>query len=119
MERLPKGASVKEPQYGGTLTIATPLSPVSWDINEWIWTIGNDTGFYMEHLLMGDLQKGPRGTNQYCLSRWRLDTSRGLERRAFAKLGSEEKSSAAYLSSTQRCYVAGKARGHEGQGIGG
>ena len=60
-----KGASVKQPQYGGTLTIVTDMNPISWDIDDWIWKHANDTGFYMEHLLMGDLQKGPRGTNQY------------------------------------------------------
>ena len=60
-----KGASVKQPQYGGTLTIVTDMNPITWDINDWIWKHANDTGFYMEHLLMGDLQKGPRGTNQY------------------------------------------------------
>ena len=58
-------ASVNKPQYGETLTIATPVSPVCWDIGEWCWSIGKDMGFNMEHLLMGDLQKGPRGTNQY------------------------------------------------------
>ncbi len=56
---------VKEPQYGGTLTFSRALAPIAWDIAEWTWKHGNDTRFYMEHLMMGDLQKGPRGTNQF------------------------------------------------------
>ena len=42
-----------------------PLIPLSWDNAGWVWKHAYDTGFYMEHLMMGDLQKGPRGTNQY------------------------------------------------------
>jgi hypothetical protein len=60
-----KGASVKQPQYGGTVTFARALNPISWDNSEWQWKHANDTGFYMEHLLMGDLQKGPRGTKEF------------------------------------------------------
>ncbi len=58
-------ASAKAPQYGGTVTMHRVINPISWDIGEWTWKHGNDTGFYMEHLMMGDLQKGPRGTNQF------------------------------------------------------
>jgi peptide/nickel transport system substrate-binding protein len=54
-----------QPQYGGTVTFYRAINPISWDIAEWTWKHGNDTGFYMEHLMMGDLQKGPRGTKQY------------------------------------------------------
>lgn len=60
-----KAVEVKEPQYGGTLTFSRALNPIAWDIGEWVWKHSNDTGFVMEHLLMGDLQKGPRGTNQF------------------------------------------------------
>jgi peptide/nickel transport system substrate-binding protein len=62
------GASAKEPQYGGTLTLlemSPAINPMSWDIADMNWKHGYDTGFYMEHLMMGDLQKGPRGTKQY------------------------------------------------------
>ncbi len=56
------------PQYGGTLTIMErypAINPIAWDNASWVWKHAYDTGFYMEHLMMGDLQKGPRGTNQY------------------------------------------------------
>ncbi|MBI4763654.1 MAG: ABC transporter substrate-binding protein [Deltaproteobacteria bacterium] len=62
------GKSTDPPKYGGTLTIfeiAPGINPMSWDNADWVWKHGYDTGFYMEHLLMGDLRKGPRGTNQY------------------------------------------------------
>ena len=56
------------PQYGGTFTIMErypAINPIAWDNASWVWKHAYDTGFYMEHLMMGDLQKGPRGTNQY------------------------------------------------------
>jgi peptide/nickel transport system substrate-binding protein len=61
-------ASAKDPQYGGTLTLlemSPTVNPMSWDIIDFNWKHGYDTGFYMEHLMMGDLQKGPRGTKLY------------------------------------------------------
>lgn len=60
-----KETTVKEPQYGGTLVFSRALNPIAWDIGEWVWKHANDTGFVMEHLLTGDLQKGPRGTNEF------------------------------------------------------
>ena len=60
--------AAEKPQYGGTLRfldMSPGLSPMTWDNADWVWKHGHDTGFYMEHLMMGDLQKGPRGTNQY------------------------------------------------------
>jgi peptide/nickel transport system substrate-binding protein len=63
--------SAEEPQYGGTLrmcNLGTTLNPMAFDIADWIWKHGHDTGPYMEHLFMGDLQKGPRGTNEYPFS---------------------------------------------------
>ncbi len=60
-----KAPAAKEPQYGGTLTYYRAINPIAWDTQEWTWKHANDTGFYAEHLLMGDLQKGPRGTNQF------------------------------------------------------
>jgi peptide/nickel transport system substrate-binding protein len=59
---------VETPQYGGTLTLMEKypaINPIVWDNAGWVWKHAYDTGFYMEHLMMGDLQKGPRGTNQY------------------------------------------------------
>jgi len=65
---LVTGTSAQEPKYGGTLRyldLGFTLNPLSWDNADWVWKHGNDTGFYMEHLIMGDLQKGPRGTKLY------------------------------------------------------
>ena len=56
------------PQYGGVLRLlelGVTLNPMSWDNADWNWKNANDTGFYLEHLLTGDLSKGPRGTKQY------------------------------------------------------
>ncbi len=60
-----KATTAKEPQYGGTLTAHRVINPIAWDIQEWTWKYSNDTGFYAEHLLMGDLKKGPGGTKQF------------------------------------------------------
>ena len=57
--------SVKPPQYGGTVTFSRAITPIAWDNADWTYKHANDTGFYMEHLMMGDLQKGPRGANQF------------------------------------------------------
>ncbi len=61
-------SAADKPQYGGILRyldLRPELNPLSWDNGDWVWKHGQDTGFYMEHLIMGDLQKGPRGTNEY------------------------------------------------------
>ena len=61
-------AGAAEPKYGGTLkmcNLGTTLNPIAWDVADWVWKHGHDTGPVMEHLFMGDLQKGPRGTNEY------------------------------------------------------
>ncbi len=60
--------AAEEPKYGGTvrfMDMAPTVNPLSWDNADWVWKHGHDTGFYAEHLIMGDLQKGPRGTNEY------------------------------------------------------
>ncbi|MRR17638.1 MAG: ABC transporter substrate-binding protein [Deltaproteobacteria bacterium] len=65
---LVAGANAQEPKYGGTLRYldrAPSLNPLAWDIADWVWKHAGDTGFYMEHLIMGDLQKGPGGTKQF------------------------------------------------------
>jgi peptide/nickel transport system substrate-binding protein len=62
------GAAQETPKYGGTLTYldrVPTVNALTWDTADWQWKHGYDTGFYMEHLLMGDLQKGPRGTNKF------------------------------------------------------
>jgi len=58
----------EEPQYGGTLKVCTlgaDTNPLAWDITAWVWKHAHDTGLVMEHLIVGDLQRGPRGTNEY------------------------------------------------------
>jgi len=60
--------STTEPQYGGTLRILTllfTLDPLSWDPADGVWMTGHSAAPYMEKLLMGDLTKGPRGTNEF------------------------------------------------------
>ncbi len=64
----PAAQAGETPKYGGTLKfldMSPQLNPLSWDNADIVWKHGHDTGFVMEHLMMGDLQKGPRGTNQY------------------------------------------------------
>jgi peptide/nickel transport system substrate-binding protein len=54
-------------QLGGSLTYldtSPTINPMTWDIDDWNWKHAYDTGFYMEHLLVGDLQKGPRGSKK-------------------------------------------------------
>jgi len=61
-------AAPEEPQYGGTLSILAPqcrIEPLSWDPGDVAYTTNCHCGFYMEQLLVGDLQKGPRGENIY------------------------------------------------------
>ena len=60
--------SAEKPQYGGTLKMchmSADLNPILWDNAGWVWKHAQDTGLYLEHLFMGDLQKGPRGTNEF------------------------------------------------------
>lgn len=59
------GLTAEVPQYGGTLRLilpATQIDPLSWDNCEGTWKHGQDTNYYLEQLLVGDLSKGPRGT---------------------------------------------------------
>ncbi|MFH2130526.1 MAG: ABC transporter substrate-binding protein [bacterium] len=57
----------EEPQYGGDLKmfIRPTINPFTWDAHDWGWKLNEDTGLVYEHLLVGDLQKGPRGSNVY------------------------------------------------------
>ena len=57
-----------EPQYGGTLTLLHVVSTIdfiSWDAASLDWRNDLNLGPYQENLLMGDLTKGPRGTNEW------------------------------------------------------
>jgi peptide/nickel transport system substrate-binding protein len=66
----------EEPQYGGTLTLvdrwtARGYDPTSWNVADWNWYLTFPTGFIMEGMLAGDIDKyGPRGSNQYDFSNW-------------------------------------------------
>jgi peptide/nickel transport system substrate-binding protein len=63
---LVSGVSAAEKVVPGGILTYTDLAPginaLTWDSEDWQWKHGYDTGFVMEHLLMGDLQKGPRGS---------------------------------------------------------
>jgi len=64
----PAPGSREVPQYGGTLRIlgsSPTVDPMSFDPADWAWKVSQDTNFYFEHLLGGDLDKGPRGTNEF------------------------------------------------------
>jgi len=57
-----------EPQYGGTLRIDTVygfLDPLSWDPADIAWMHNHSASPYGEMLIQGDLQWGPRGTNDF------------------------------------------------------
>lgn len=61
-------AQAEEPQYGGKLRIYPvypSIPPITWDSFDWHWKYPQDTALVYESLLMGDLQKGPRGTNEF------------------------------------------------------
>ncbi len=57
----------EKPQYGGHLRMfqRPTIPPFTWDAHDFGWKLNEDTGLVMEHLLVGDLQKGPRGTNEF------------------------------------------------------
>jgi peptide/nickel transport system substrate-binding protein len=64
----PAAEKVENPQYGGTLTGLSELSnrnPTGWDPGQCMWLLSEYGGFYLEHLMGGDPQKGPKGTNEY------------------------------------------------------
>lgn len=58
----------EEPQYGGTLTVVRTLEPMSWNSRDINWQHNDVAGAYAETLLVGDLQKGPRGTNEWAFN---------------------------------------------------
>ncbi|MFC1919107.1 ABC transporter substrate-binding protein [Chloroflexota bacterium] len=58
----------EEPQYGGKVTLLgfyVEREPISWDPADASGFIDYYCSPYMEKLVMGDLQKGPRGTNEW------------------------------------------------------
>ena len=68
---LSLSVTAEEPKYGGTLrmcNIGRSLNALTFNHTDWVWKHGYDTGMTVEHLFMGDLQKGPRGSNEYAFS---------------------------------------------------
>lgn len=56
----------EEPQYGGTLIVpGYTVTPYAWDPADCDWLQANICGPVYENLMMGDIQKGPRGTNEF------------------------------------------------------
>lgn len=56
----------EEPQLGGTVNVITmyrTLDATTWDYQKWTWKENHD-GLHVDHLIAGDLSKGPRGTNE-------------------------------------------------------
>lgn len=67
-EEEEKPAISTEPQYGGTLTTVTFLAaiePLGWDPADRIWFIMGCASWYLEQLLVGDLDRGRGGTGEY------------------------------------------------------
>jgi len=59
-------ASAEEPKTGGTVNVISyyrTLDALSWDYQKWIWKENHD-GLQTDQLFAGDLQRGPRGTNE-------------------------------------------------------
>ena len=55
-----------EPQYGGTINIATrvaQLNALTWNQYKWQWKFQHD-GLFADFLITGDLEFGPRGTGE-------------------------------------------------------
>jgi len=56
------------PEYGGTLTVINPYSiyePESWDPNDMVWNTSTFAGGTYQTIFWGDINKGPRGTNEW------------------------------------------------------
>ena len=67
-EEAAEVAPVKEPQYGGTLTVLTAhasINPLSWDPADFAWFTNHSVSPYQEQLLVGDLSKGKGGTGEF------------------------------------------------------
>jgi peptide/nickel transport system substrate-binding protein len=65
---ITNAGAAEKVQYGGTLTymdLHPNMNPMTWDIVDWNWKHAYDTGLYADHLLVGDLQKGLRGSKKY------------------------------------------------------
>jgi len=61
-------AAPSGPQYGGTLKvigILATVDPITWDPANCHWMTDYHISFYQENLVIGDLSRGPRGTNEF------------------------------------------------------
>lgn len=59
-----------EPKYGGTLIVLSQygVTPYAWDPADCDWYQCHICGPVYENLMMGDIYKGPRGTNEFDFS---------------------------------------------------
>ena len=60
------GPERETPQYGGTINIATrvaQLNALTWNQYKWQWKVNHD-GLFLDYLVMGDLEFGPRGSGE-------------------------------------------------------
>jgi len=65
---ITQASAAENVQYGGTLSftdIYPGVQPGSLDAADWHWAHGYFTGLVTEHLMMADLNRGPRGTNEF------------------------------------------------------
>ncbi len=63
-------AAAQDVQLGGTINVSTiyrTLDPLSWDTERWSWKANHDH-LQLESLLRGDLNRGPRGTNEWAFT---------------------------------------------------
>jgi len=63
-------AFAQDVQLGGTINVSTiyrTLDPLSWDTERWSWKANHDH-LQLESLLRGDLNRGPRGTNEWAFT---------------------------------------------------
>ena len=59
-------AVAEEPQLDGTVNVITvyrTLNATTWDYYKWTWKENHD-GMQLDHLIAGDLAKGPRGSKE-------------------------------------------------------
>ncbi len=115
----PTADAAENVQYGGTLTYLDQvpgLDPMSWDIMDWVWKHAYDTGFYMEHLMMGDLRKGPRGTKEYAFTAKAWIPPSIQRGELLEKWEAKKNPMQIILYLRKGVLLAGQTRGHEDQG---
>lgn len=58
------------PQYGGSFAVSYGMDPISWDPAKAHYSIDDYTTMYFERLLIGNLDQGPRGTDEWPFAQW-------------------------------------------------